>query len=151
MARYCVDSVGAMARKGGPTDEDYDNAARLALLGLIVDHHRNNMFPAEVLLQLAAEAIEESGTSPGELIQYEGMRDRHLPEYHFRGKSPAAQEPLRPHGSGHDQGRRLPQPSRRGLRMGHRRHAGVRLYALVHYGRVAAERTDDRSRTSQPH
>jgi hypothetical protein len=27
----------------------------------------------------------------------------------------------------------------------------VRLYALVHYGRVAAERTDDRSRASQPH
>ena len=65
-----------MARKAGPSDEDYDSAARLGLLGLTagedaaVDsimerlaglHPRNNTFPAEVLLELAAEAIEESG------------------------------------------------------------------------------------------
>jgi hypothetical protein len=50
-------------------------------------HPRNNTFPAEVLLELAAEAIAESGASPGEPIQYEGMRDRYLPEYHFRDKS----------------------------------------------------------------
>jgi hypothetical protein len=50
-------------------------------------HLHNNTFPAEVLLELAAEAIEESGASPADPIHYEGMRDRHLPEYHFRGKS----------------------------------------------------------------
>jgi hypothetical protein len=89
-----------MASRARPTDEDYDSAARLGLLGLIADqdsdsimeqlaalHPRNNTFPAEVLLELAAEAIAESGTSPAEPIQYEGMRDRYLPEYHFRGKS----------------------------------------------------------------
>jgi hypothetical protein len=91
-----------MARKAGPSDEDYDSAVRLGLLGLTagedaaVDsimeqlaglHPRNNTFPAEVLLELAAEAIEESGASPADPIQYEGMRDRHLPEYQFRGKS----------------------------------------------------------------
>ena len=91
-----------MARKAGPSDEDYDSAARLGLLGLTAGedsdadsimeqlaalHPRNNTFPAEVLLELAAEAIEESGASPAEPIQYEGMRDRYLPEYHFRGKS----------------------------------------------------------------
>ena len=78
-----------MARKAGPSDEDYDSAARLGLLGLTageeadVDsileqlaalHPRNNTFPAEVLLELAAEAIEESGASPADPVQYEGMR-----------------------------------------------------------------------------
>jgi hypothetical protein len=90
-----------MARKSGPSDDDYDNAARLGLLGLTADEDaevdsimmqlatlqpRNNTFPAEVLLELAAEIIEESGASPADPINYEGMRDRHLPEYHFRGK-----------------------------------------------------------------
>ena len=86
-----------MARKSGPSDDDYDNAARLGLLGLTADEDedvdsimvqlaglqpRNNTFPAEVLLELAAEAIEESGASPADPVNYEGMRDRHLPEYH---------------------------------------------------------------------
>ena len=88
-----------MARKAGPSDEDYEKAARLGLLGLTAGedadsimeqlsalHPHNKTFPAEVLLELAAEAIEESGASPADPIQYEGMRDRHLPEYHFRGK-----------------------------------------------------------------
>jgi hypothetical protein len=67
------------------------DAARLGLLGategpapdsILEDpaglHPRNNTFPAEVLLELAASRAEP--------IQYEGMRERHLPEYHFRGK-----------------------------------------------------------------
>jgi hypothetical protein len=79
-----------MARKAGLTDEDYESGA----LGLMVDqdsdsimeqllalHPRNNTFPAEVLIELAAEAIEESGASPVDPIQYVGTRDRHLREY----------------------------------------------------------------------
>jgi hypothetical protein len=50
-------------------------------------HPRNNMFPAEVLLELASEAIAVSGASPAEPTQYGGLRDRYLPEFHFRGKS----------------------------------------------------------------
>jgi hypothetical protein len=89
--------VSAKSRR--PTDEDYVDAARLGLLGVtegpapdsILEnpaglHPRNNTFPAEVLLKLAAEAIAESGASRAEPIQDEGMRERHLPEYHFRGK-----------------------------------------------------------------
>jgi hypothetical protein len=49
--------------------------------------HRNNTFPVEVLLELAAEAIEEPGALPADPIQCEGVRDRYLPEYQFRGKS----------------------------------------------------------------
>ena len=50
-------------------------------------HPRDDTFPAEVLLALAAQAIGESGASQAEPTQYEGMRDRYLPEYQFRGKS----------------------------------------------------------------
>jgi hypothetical protein len=50
-------------------------------------HPPDDTFPAEVLLELAAEAIAESRASPDDPIDYEGMRDRYLPEYHFRGKS----------------------------------------------------------------
>jgi hypothetical protein len=89
-----------MPRSTGPSDEDYDTATRLGLLSLTANsdldaimgrladlHPRNNTFPAEVLLELAAEAIGESGASPAERIEYEGIRDRYLPEYVFRGKS----------------------------------------------------------------
>ena len=77
-----------MARKAGPSDEDHDSAARLGLLGLTATqdadtdsimeqlaalHPRNNTFPAEVLLELAAEAIEDSGASPADPIHYERM------------------------------------------------------------------------------
>ena len=88
-----------MAASAGPSQEDYDDAARLGLFGLTAGqeldsimermaelHPRNNTFPAEVLLELAAEAIAESGASSAEPFQYEGMRDRYLPEYAFRGK-----------------------------------------------------------------
>jgi hypothetical protein len=90
-----------MARKSGPSDDDHDNAARLGLLGLTavegsdVDsimeqlaalQPRDNTFPAEVLLELAAKAIEESGASPADPINCEGMRTRYLPENQFRGK-----------------------------------------------------------------
>jgi len=87
-----------MASNAGPTHEDYDDAARLWLLGLMAGqeldsimeqltalHSHSDTFPAEVLLELAAEAIEESEASPAEPIQYEGMHDRYLPECHFRG------------------------------------------------------------------
>jgi hypothetical protein len=87
----------ATARR--PNNEDYSEATRLGLLALMADqdaestmaglaalHPRNNTFPAEVLLELAAEAIVESGASAAEPIQYVGMRDRYLADYHFRGK-----------------------------------------------------------------
>lgn len=89
-----------MSPKARPTDEDRGEARRLGLLALragedlnsIMErlaalHYRNDTFPAEVLLELAADSIEESGASAAEPIQYEGLRDHYLPEFHFRGKS----------------------------------------------------------------
>jgi hypothetical protein len=49
-------------------------------------HLPNNTFPADVLLELVAEAIAESGVTQAEPLEYEGIRDRYLPEYGFRGK-----------------------------------------------------------------
>jgi hypothetical protein len=90
---------GVMAAPARPTDEDYADAVRFVLLGLAsgeeldavmrrIDqlHLPHNTFPAEVLLELAADAISESRATQAEPVEYEGIRDRYLPEYGFRGK-----------------------------------------------------------------
>jgi hypothetical protein len=89
-----------MPPRTGPTHEDHIDAVRLVLVGLATgeDHDSimdrlgqldlpNNTFPAEVLLELAAGAIAESGVSQAEPIQYQGIRERYLSEYEFHGKS----------------------------------------------------------------
>jgi hypothetical protein len=43
-------------------------------------HPKNNTFPGEVLLELAADAIEESGASRQRPIEFEDIRERYLPE-----------------------------------------------------------------------
>jgi hypothetical protein len=88
-----------VATPARPTDEDYVDAVRFVLLGLVSGedldlimgrldqlHLPNNTFPADVLLELAADAIAESGATQAEPVEYEGIRDRYLPEYGFRGK-----------------------------------------------------------------
>jgi hypothetical protein len=88
-----------MAALARPTDENYAEAARFVLLGLVSGeeldsimsrldqlHLPNNTFPADVLLELGADAIAESGVTHAEPIEYEGIRDRYLTEYEFRGK-----------------------------------------------------------------
>jgi hypothetical protein len=145
-----------MARKTGPSDEDYDSAARLSLLGvtagedadvdsimeqLAVLHPRNNTFPAEVLLELAAEAIEESGASPADPIQYEGMRDRLLPEYHFRGKSQQHKSHYALMAAAMIRAGVYPDLLDEAYGWGIEDMWRYAFYALVLYARVAAERT----------
>jgi hypothetical protein len=73
---------GRFVLLGLVTGEDLDSImGRLDHL-----HLPNNTFPADVLLELAAEAIAESGVTQAEPIEYERIRDRYLPEYGFRGK-----------------------------------------------------------------
>jgi len=149
-----VDSVMTMARKAGPVDEDYASAARLGLLGLMAGQHsdrimeqlaalhpRNNTFPAEVLLELAAEAIEESGASPAEPIQYEGMRDRYLPEYHFRGKSQQHNSHYALMAAAMIRAGVYPDLLDEAYGWGIDNMWEYAFYAVVLYGRVAAERT----------
>jgi hypothetical protein len=145
-----------MARKAGPSDEEYNSAVRLGLLGLTaaedadvdsimeqlaVLHPRNNTFPAEVLLDLAAEAIEESGTSPADPIQYEGMRDRHLPEYQFRAKSQQHKSHYALMAAAMIRAGVYPDLLDEAYGWGIEDMWRYAFYALVLYARVAAERT----------
>ena len=143
-----------MALKAGPSDEEYGSVARLGLLGLIPDQDadaimeqlaavdpRNNTFPAEVLLELAAEAIEESGASPADPIQYEGMRDRHLSEYRFRGNSQQHKSHYALMAAAMIRAGVYPDLLDEAYGWGIDDMWEYAFYALVLYGRVAAERT----------
>jgi hypothetical protein len=49
-------------------------------------HRVDSTFPAEVLFELAADALELGGVSRETPIDYEGLRERFLPEWEVRGK-----------------------------------------------------------------
>lgn len=87
-----------MARKR-PTEEDHREAVRRLLTGLaagddavdlvasVADlHPKNDTFPGEVYMELAADALEVAGAGRDDPIPYEGLRETHLPEREFRGR-----------------------------------------------------------------
>lgn len=89
-----------MAPHKQPTAENRTDAIRIALAGLASGeqseailsklgalHIRHNTFPAEELLELASDAIEESGATPADSIDCEGIRERFLPDHSFSGKT----------------------------------------------------------------
>jgi len=93
-------SVPGMPKRKQPTDDDRRAAVIIALGGLAVGddlrvilqelvalHPRNNTFPAEVLLDLAADALEEAHATRADPLDYEGIRELYLPEYEFRGRT----------------------------------------------------------------
>jgi len=57
--------------------------------GLASLHPRNDTFPGEVFLRLAADALEWSGASRAEPLPLQGLRERFLPEATFRGRQNA--------------------------------------------------------------
>jgi hypothetical protein len=61
--------------------EAFDIATDLAPL-----HPRNDTFPGEVFLEVAADALEWSGASRADPVPLEGIRDRFLGEFSFRGR-----------------------------------------------------------------
>jgi hypothetical protein len=82
-----------------PTEEDRLEAIRRLLCGLaggadvheltasIADlHPKNNTFPGEVFMGLAADVIEIAGVTRDRPIAHEGFRDTYLPECEFRGR-----------------------------------------------------------------
>ena len=88
-----------MPGKRRPTDQDAATARRALLDGLARDadlfevlsglaslHPRNDTFPGEVFLHLAADELEWGGASRAEPLPLEGLRERYLPECAFRGR-----------------------------------------------------------------
>jgi hypothetical protein len=76
-----------------PTDDDRQEAIETALNGLARGDHlrdvaarlaplhpHNNTFPGEVLLDLAADAIAASGANRQAPLEFEGIRERFLPD-----------------------------------------------------------------------
>jgi hypothetical protein len=82
-----------------PAPEDAAAARRILLTGLAQDtalqdlirelehlHRRNNTFPGEIFLRLAADALAWCGASLADPLPLEGMRERFLPEFSGRGR-----------------------------------------------------------------
>jgi hypothetical protein len=80
------------------TDEDHREAVRRLLVGMaagqdavelsaaVVElHPKNDTFPGEVYMRLAAEVLADTVAAGGR-VEYEGLRERHLDEVGFRGK-----------------------------------------------------------------
>ena len=91
-----------MPARKRPTPQDAITARRALLDGLARDadifnvlseleplHPRNDTFPGEVFLDLAADALEWCGASRAEPLPLEGLRERFLPEGAFRGRQNA--------------------------------------------------------------
>ena len=87
-----------MARKR-PTPQDAATARRILLDGLARDarvfellgeleplHPRNDTFPGEVFLHLAADALDWCRASRTNPLPLEGLQARFLPEHSFRGR-----------------------------------------------------------------
>src|SRR6201987_5865276 len=85
-----------------PTDEDAATARRALLDGLARDadifevlsglaslHPRNDTFPGEGFLHLAAAPLDWCGARRAQPLPLQGLRERFLPEATFRGRQDA--------------------------------------------------------------
>ncbi len=88
-----------MAARKRPTPEDTVTARRILLDGMAREadvpglvtelaalHPRNDTFPGEVFLRLAADALDWCGASREQPLTPEGIWERHLPECTVRGR-----------------------------------------------------------------
>ena len=88
-----------MAARKEPKPEDAVTARRILLDGLARDadisglmaelaplHPRNDTFPGEIFLRLAADALDWCGASREQPLTLEGIRERYLPECTVRGR-----------------------------------------------------------------
>jgi len=88
-----------MPARKRPVPEDAVTARQILLAGLARDadifelvselaplHPRDDTFPREVFLRLAADALNWCGASRAGPLPLEGLRERFLPETTFRGR-----------------------------------------------------------------
>src|SRR5436190_9010704 len=137
-----------------PAGEDRVEAIRIALGGLsrgdelgdigralFALHPKGGLFPGDVLIEVATDALDVAGVSRASPLSYSGIRGKYLPEIEFRGNTSH-------------------QKSHTALRAAAMAHGGVTAelddeagwwraddfsgfawWALIIYVRVAAERT----------
>jgi hypothetical protein len=97
--------VGGMAARHRQTEEHRHGAIVIALRGLARGddlgdvagrleplHPRHDTFHSELLLDLAADAIGICGASGHSPLEFEGIRERHLPEGDRAHQGPTAEE-----------------------------------------------------------
>lgn len=88
-----------MPARNLPTPQDAATARRILLDGLARDsevselvgelaplHPRNNTFPGEVFLRVAGDVLDWCEASRADPLPLEGIRERFLPEFAFRGR-----------------------------------------------------------------
>src|SRR5688500_11524584 len=65
------------------------NGDELADIGrsLFELHPKGSLFPGDVLLELASDALDVAGVSRERPLSYSGVRERYLPEVEFRGNT----------------------------------------------------------------
>jgi hypothetical protein len=83
-------------------------------------HPKNNTFPGEVLLELAADAIEEAGATRERPLEFESIRKGHRPEDRARTKAQHQQGRVCAAGGGDGPGRGRSRAARRGELVAHR-------------------------------
>jgi hypothetical protein len=89
-----------MTARKRPGPQDRLDAIRIALEGvassadpldaapdLAALHPKNDTFPGEVLLALAADALDQAGATRSHPVPYENIRERYLPEVELRGRA----------------------------------------------------------------
>lgn len=77
-ARQAVDRLLEAVETGSDIFESLDQIRPL--------HPKNNTFPGEVFIRLAADALYEGGAGRVHPIGEEGIVERYLPECEFRGR-----------------------------------------------------------------
>jgi hypothetical protein len=78
-ARQAVSLLLGALESGGDIFDALDEIRSL--------HPKNNTFPGEVFMRLAADALAVVGVSPDAPMSDEGLVSRYLPEAQFRGRN----------------------------------------------------------------
>ncbi len=113
-----------------------------SLVDKLAEFYRDDPSAGEDLLELAAEAIDESGASASDPINYAEIREHYLPECRFSGKRQHHKSHFALTAAATLRAGVYPDYDSEGDYWGIEGSWVYSVYALVIYMRVAAERTE---------